>query len=65
MESTPPKKLVDQVRDKIRLKHDARRTEVPPLAPSKGGIVEWIRRYICFHQKRHPRRWTSRRSRRS
>ena len=46
MESTPPKKLLDQVRDAIRLKHDSRRTE--------DAYVDWIRRDIVFHQKRHP-----------
>ena len=54
MESSPPKKLLDQVRAVIRLKHYSRRTEVPPFAPSKGGIVDWIRRYILFHHTRHP-----------
>jgi Phage integrase, N-terminal SAM-like domain len=43
----PPKKLLDQVRDAIRLKHYSYRTEVT--------YVQWIRRYILFHQKRHPK----------
>lgn len=43
----PPKKLLDQVRDVIRLKHYAYRTE--------ETYVQWIRRYILFHNKRHPR----------
>jgi integron integrase len=43
----PPKKLLDQVRDSIRLKHYSYRTEVT--------YVQWIRRYILFHQKRHPK----------
>ena len=42
----PPKKLLDQVRDTIRLKHFAYRTE--------QTYVQWIRRYILFHNKRHP-----------
>ena len=40
------KKLLDQVREKIRLKHYSYRTE--------NSYVAWIRRYILFHQKRHP-----------
>jgi site-specific recombinase XerD len=42
----PPKKLLDQVRDAIRLKHYSHRTE--------ETYVQWIRRYILFHKKRHP-----------
>jgi len=42
-----PKKLLDQVRDVIRLKHYSIRTE--------KAYVSWIRRYILFHNKRHPR----------
>jgi site-specific recombinase XerD len=41
-----PKKLLDQVRDTIRLKHDSYRTE--------QSYVAWIRRYSLFHNKRHP-----------
>jgi integron integrase len=44
---SPPKKLLDQVRDAIRLKHYAYRTE--------ETYVQWIRRYILFHNKRHPK----------
>lgn len=43
---TPPK-LLDQVRDKIRVKHYSIRTETQ--------YVQWIRRFIYFHGKRHPR----------
>jgi integrase len=43
----PPKKLLDQVRDAIRLKHYAYRTE--------ETYVQWIRRFILFHDKRHPK----------
>ena len=39
-------KLLDQVRAKIRLKHYSIRTE--------QAYVDWIRRYILFHSKRHP-----------
>ncbi|GIV79148.1 MAG: integron integrase [Litorilinea sp.] len=41
-----PKKLLDQVRDKLRLKNYSYATE--------KTYVGWIRRYILFHQKRHP-----------
>jgi len=41
------KKLLDQVRDVIRLKHYSIRTE--------ESYVDWIRRYILFHKKRHPK----------
>jgi integron integrase len=41
-----PKKLLDQVRDCIRRKHYSIRTE--------KAYADWIRRYIIFHDKRHP-----------
>jgi hypothetical protein len=41
-----PKKLLDQVRDALRLKHYSIRTE--------NSYVNWIRRFILFHHKRHP-----------
>ena len=41
-----PKKLLDQVRDVIRLKHYSIRTE--------QAYVDWIKRYILFHNRRHP-----------
>jgi integron integrase len=44
--SPRPKKLLDQVRDAIRLKHYSYRTE--------EAYVNWIRRFILFHGKRHP-----------
>jgi site-specific recombinase XerD len=40
------KKLLDQVRDVIRLKHYSYRTE--------QAYVDWITRYILYHGKRHP-----------
>jgi integron integrase len=46
MESRP-KKLLDQVRDAIRVKHYARNTE--------QVYVYWIYKYILFHNKRHPK----------
>jgi len=42
-----PRKLLDQVRDVIRLKHYSYRTE--------ETYVHWIRRFILFHNKRHPK----------
>ena len=43
----PARKLLDQVSDAIRLKHYSLRTE--------KTYIEWIRRYILFHKKRHPK----------
>ncbi|WP_103670809.1 site-specific integrase [Pseudanabaena sp. BC1403] len=40
-----PKKLLDRVRDAIRIKHSFYQTE--------KTYVQWIRRYILFHNKRH------------
>jgi integron integrase len=45
-----PKRLLDQVRDAIRLKHYSIRTE--------ESYVTWIKRYILFHNKRHPKEMT-------
>ena len=41
-----PKKLLDQVREAIQLRHYSYHTE--------ETYVQWIRRYILFHNKRHP-----------
>ena len=41
-----PPRLLDRVREAIRLRHDSRSTE--------KSYVGWIRRYILFHGKRHP-----------
>jgi len=46
MEPPDSPRLLDRVRDKIRLKHYSIRTE--------QAYVDWIRRFICFHGKRHP-----------
>ena len=47
MPSQPPsKKLLDQVRDQLRLKHYSLRTE--------DAYVSWIKRFILFHHRRHP-----------
>ncbi len=43
--NTPPK-LLDQVRDRIRVKHYSIRTETQ--------YVQWVKRFILFHNKRHP-----------
>jgi integrase len=43
----PPPRLLDRVRHQIRLRHLSRRTE--------KAYVAWIRRYVLFHGKRHPR----------
>lgn len=40
-------KLLDAVRDRMRLKHYSLRTE--------GSYLQWIRRYILENGKRHPR----------
>lgn len=42
---TPPR-LLDQVRDRLRLKHYSLRAE--------QAYVGWIKRYIIFYGKRHP-----------
>lgn len=39
-------KLLDQVRQALRVKHYSRRTE--------KSYVDWIYRFIVFHNKRHP-----------
>jgi integron integrase len=44
--SDRPKKLLDQVRDLIRLKHYSIRTE--------KSYVSWIKRFIIYHNKQHP-----------
>jgi hypothetical protein len=41
-----PRKLLDQVRDAIRVKHYSYKTE--------QSYVEWVKRFILFHDKRHP-----------
>jgi site-specific recombinase XerD len=39
-------RLLDQVREKIRIKHYSIRTE--------QAYLDWIKRFILFHGKRHP-----------
>ena len=40
-------RLLDQVREVIRLRHYSIRTE--------QAYLQWITRFILFHRKRHPR----------
>jgi len=40
------KKLLDQVREQIRVRHYSMKTE--------RTYIGWIKRYIFFHQKKHP-----------
>jgi len=43
---TKSRKLLDQLADVLRAKHYAYRTE--------QAYVGWVRRFILFHDKRHP-----------
>lgn len=45
--NTPSPRLLDQVREIIRIKHYSIRTE--------QAYLQWIRRYILYHGRRHPR----------
>ena len=40
-------RLLNQVRDKIRLKHYSIRTE--------QAYTDWVKRFVLFHKKRHPK----------
>ena len=40
-------KLLDQLRGRLRVKHYSIRTE--------QAYVDWVRRFVLFHDKRHPR----------
>ncbi len=44
--AAPPPRLLDRLRAEIRLRHYAIRTE--------ATYVDWARRFILFHGKRHP-----------
>lgn len=46
MDRNRPPKLLEQVRNKIRFLHYSRKTE--------QSYIHWIRRFILFHNKRHP-----------
>src|SRR5437762_13374953 len=43
----PERKLLEQVSDVARFRHLSLRTE--------QAYITWIKRYILFHRKRHPR----------
>lgn len=43
---SPPRRLLDQVRDAVRMRHYSYRTE--------QAYVGWIRRFVLFNDKRHP-----------
>jgi hypothetical protein len=43
-------RLLDQLREAIRYRHYSYRTE--------QAYVEWVRRYVLFHGKRHPAEMT-------
>ena len=45
-EKRPPK-LLDQLRELLRIKHYSYKTE--------QSYVRWVKRYILFHNKRHPK----------
>ena len=42
-----PPRLMTQARDRLRARHDSYRAE--------QSYLGWIKRYILFHNKRHPR----------
>ncbi|MDE3034206.1 MAG: phage integrase N-terminal SAM-like domain-containing protein [Acidobacteriota bacterium] len=43
----PPPKLLDRMRSELRVRHMSLRTE--------RSYVDWARRFIFFHHKRHPK----------
>ena len=45
MDSPGAPRLFDRVRDKVRVKHYSLRTE--------QAYLDWIKRFILFHGKRH------------
>jgi integrase len=47
MSNPKPPKLLDRVRDAMRLKHYSLRTE--------ETYIQWIRKFILFHGKKHPK----------
>ena len=44
---SPPPKLLDQLRESLRVRRYSLRTE--------DAYVDWVRRFILFHGKRHPK----------
>ena len=51
MHHMPDKKLREQLRDAARLRHLGLRTE--------ETYWNWIKRFVVFHQKQHPRNLSS------
>lgn len=51
-EPAAPRRLLDAVREAIRVRHYSRRTE--------RAYVGWVRRYVLFHGRRHPRELSER-----
>ena len=49
--SAQPPRLLDRMRQVLRTKHYAYSTE--------QTYVQWARRYILFHNKRHPQEWAA------
>ncbi len=47
LEGVAAPRLLDQIRDRLRVAHYSLRTE--------SAYVDWARRFILFHGKRHPR----------
>ena len=47
LSESPKPELLDQFRQYLRVLHDSIRTE--------DAFVQWIRRFVLFHGKRHPR----------
>ena len=45
-EGSQPPKLLEQLRESLRVRHYSLRTE--------DAYVDWVRRFILFHAKRHP-----------
>ncbi len=45
--TSPPKKLLDVVREILRLKHYCYCTE--------QAYLDWMKRYLVYHNKKHPR----------
>ena len=43
----PPPKFLDQLRECLRVRHYSLRTE--------DAYLDWVRRFILFHDKRHPK----------
>lgn len=47
-EPQKPQRLLDRLRDAIRVRQYSIRTE---------AYVQWAQRFILFHNKKHPRQW--------